>query len=144
MAKTILFEKTKSKVEIVRINYQLNNILNLLSNGEYVITVKKRTSKRSLNQNALMWMWLACIEAETGQDKEDIYGHYCKKFLKREITINGERELVVSGSSKLDTVVMTNFLNKIQADAASEMGIKLPLPSDLAFEEFRNQYEQFI
>jgi hypothetical protein len=35
---------------------------------------------------------------------------------------------------------MTNFLNQIQADAASELGITLPLPEDRFFECF---YQQF-
>ena len=35
---------------------------------------------------------------------------------------------------------MTEFLNKIQADAATELGITLPLPEDRFFEQF---YQQF-
>ena len=144
MAKTVLFEKRNGEIKNkVTVLSSLENIFKLLANGEYILNVKKQASKRSLNQNALMWMWFACIENELGQEKEDIHDHYCKKFLKREIEICGVRELVVSGTKNLTIEAMSNFMNKVQADAASEFGIILPVPEDLAFEEFKNQYKQF-
>ena len=91
-----------------------------------------------------MWMWFACIENETGTDKQDVHDYYCKLFLRREVSVNGKREIVVSGTRNLLTNQMANFLTKIQADAASEFGITLPTPSDLAFEEFQNYYKRFI
>lgn len=143
--KTILINKNKGEImNKERVLTQLENMLKLLVNGNYILNIKKQVNKRTLDQNALMWLWFACIENETGTDKQDIHDYYCKLFLKREVSVNGKRELVVSGTSKLDTVAMTNFLNKIQADAASELGIILPLPSDLSFEEFKNQYNNSI
>lgn len=139
--KTILVSKNKGEIlNKERVLQQLDNMLKLLVNGNYILNIKKQVSKRTLDQNALMWLWFACIENETGTDKHDVHDYYCKLFLKREVSVNGKRELVVSGTSKLDTVAMTHFLNKIQADAASEFGIILPVPADLAFEEFKNQY----
>ena len=40
----------------------------------------------------------------------------------------------------LNTTQMTEFMNKIQADAASELGIMLPIPDDRYFEAFYQQY----
>lgn len=34
-----------------------------LRNGEYTITIKRKTQPRTLNQNALMWKWFQCIGA---------------------------------------------------------------------------------
>ena len=34
-----------------------------LRNGEYTVTIKKKTQPRTLNQNALMWKWFQCIGA---------------------------------------------------------------------------------
>ena len=36
---------------------------------------------------------------------------------------------------------MTDFLNKVKADAASELGIMLPLPADRFYQEFINEYK---
>ena len=142
MSKTILFEKRNGEIQNkVTVLSSLENSFKLLSNGEYILNIKKQSSKRSLNQNALMWMWFTCIESELGQDKEDIHDHYCKKFLKHEIEINGVPEVVVSGTKNLTTDKMSSFMNKVQADAAVEFGIILPIPEDLAFEEFYNQFK---
>ena len=53
----------------------------------------------------------------------------------------GERlEKVYDTTSKLNTKQMSDFMNKVQADAASELGIQLPIPEDRYFEEFYQQY----
>lgn len=117
-------------------------MFNLIANGEYTLEIKKKVKKRTVDQNALMWMWFTCIEDETGTLKQDVHDYYCKMFLRRIIVINGKEETVVRTTSKLNTAEMTVFLNKIQADAASEFGIRLPSPDDLYFNSFTNRYEQ--
>ena len=72
-----------------------------------------------MSQNALMWMWFQCMEAETGTLKQDIHDYYCQKFLARRAVIGGVEKWVTGGTSKLNTAQMTDFLNKVQADAAS-------------------------
>ena len=125
----------------VRMSGELSDLLATLRNGEYVLTIKRKAVKRSLSQNALMWMWYACIEDETGQDRNDIHAHYCYKFLSRPIEWNGSCEIVAGGTSSLTTEQMTDFLNKVQADAATEFGITLPQPEDRAFDVFFERYK---
>jgi len=36
---------------------------------------------------------------------------------------------------------MTNFMDKIKADADTEFGITLPLPEDRYYEQFINEYK---
>ena len=115
-------------------------LFSTLANGSYTITIKKAKEKRSIPQNDLMWMWFTCIERETGTPKDDVYMYYCKKFLCKIIEIGNHREKIYNTSSKLTMEEMTEFLNKIQADAASELGITLPLPEDRFFEQFYNQF----
>ena len=91
-----------------------------------------------------MWLWFSCIQHETGQNINDIHDYYCTKFLKRVVHINGRGSVAVSGTSKLNTAAFTNFLNNVQADAASEFGITLPLPEDLMWEAFKNEYERYL
>ena len=115
-------------------------VFEFLSNGQYVITIKRMPTKRSIAQNDLMWMWLACIERETGTPKDDIYMYYCKKFLMKTICVGGKYERIYTTSSKLNSEEMTMFLNNIQLDAKQELGITLPRPEDRFFEAF---YQQF-
>lgn len=115
-------------------------VFSTLANGTYHITVKRASEKRSIPQNDLMWMWLTCIERETGTQKDDIYMYYCKKFLMKTIQVGSKLERIYNTSSKLNTEQMTDFLNKIQADAKMELGIDLPQPEDRFFEAFYNQF----
>ena len=137
MAKVVTMKKDGERLTF---DQELPYVFSLLSNGAYTITIKKASTKRSVPQNDLMWMWLACIERETGTPKDDVYMYYCKKFLIKTIQIGDRMERIYNTSSKLNTEEMTVFLNKIQADAATELGIRLPLPEDRFFEQFYAQF----
>ena len=137
MAKQIIMTK---KAGHIVFDVEPAYLFSTLQNGTYTITVKKVTEKRSVSQNDLLWMWMKCIENETGTNKDDIYMYYCKKFLMKTMSIGGKMERIYSTSSKLSVVEMTNFLNQIQADAASELGITLPVPQDRFFECFYQEY----
>lgn len=129
--KTIEFEKTGGVV-----NIDLSPVLSTLRNGSYVLTVKRKAEKRSVDQNALMWAWFTCIETETGTPRQDVHDYYCRKFLRKTIMWNGRAEVVAEGTSKQSKDRMTVFLNQVQADAASEFGITLPTPKDEEWEAF--------
>lgn len=122
----------------VRVDTNLDYLFSTLRNGVYTLTIKRASEKRTVAQNDLMWMWFACIENETGTAKEDVYNHYCKKFLSKPDPM-GEG-FINDTSSRLNTKQMTDFMKKIQADAASEYGITLPVPEDRYFEDFYLQY----
>ena len=137
MAKVVTMKKSEGRLTF---DVELPYVFSTLTNGTYHITIKKASEKRSIPQNDLMWMWLACIERETGTPKDDIYMYYCKKFLMKTIKVGERWERIYTTSSKLNMEQMTEFLNKIQADAAQELGISLPQPEDRFFEQF---YQQF-
>lgn len=137
MAKVVTMKKDGERLTF---DQELPYIFSLLANGTYQITIKKASTKRSIPQNDLMWMWLTCIERETGTPKDDVYMYYCKRFLIKTITMGDKQERIYNTSSKLNTKEMTEFLNKIQADAATELGIRLPLPEDRFFEQFYTQF----
>jgi hypothetical protein len=137
MAKTVVMTKKEGRHTF---NQELPYVFSTLANGTYTLTIKRASEKRSISQNDLMWMWFQCISNETGTPRDDIYMYYCKKFLMKTITVGGRMERIYTTSSKLTVVEMTNFLNQIQADAASELGITLPLPADRFFEQFNAQF----
>lgn len=116
-------------------------VFSSLRNGRYIITIAKEKEPRSLDQNALMWLWFTCIESETGTPRQDVHDYYCMRFLRREIVWNGSQRTIIEGTSKLTKDRMTTFLNEVQADAATEFGISLPNPDDRFFEEFYNTYK---
>ena len=115
-------------------------LCSLLRNSVYTLSIKRKTEPRTVSQNALMWMWFKCMEENTGTEKNDWHDYYCAKFLQREISIGGKRFTVIGGTSTLNTVQMSNFMDKIQADAATEWEITLPLPADRYYQEFINHY----
>lgn len=137
---TITVEKRDGRV---RCSTDLLSVLMGLKDGKYKIIVKQSRERRSVEQNALMWMWFAELEREFGQPKEDFYLYYCKKFLMRHIRLAcGKETNVYDTSSSLDTKQMSEFLTKIQADAATEFGVALPTPADKYFEEFYQKHIQ--
>jgi len=142
--KTVII--TKQAGEIRNRDYvygRIESIFNTIQNGKHVLTIKKDVQKRTISQNSLMWLFFTCIEHETGTEKGEVHDYYCTKFLQHSVTINGKQKIVVSGTSKLNTAQFTDFLNKVQSDAAIEFGIKLPTPDDLEFEDFREEYEKY-
>ena len=137
MAKTVLMTKNDGRLTF---DVELPYVFSLLANGKYTITIKRASEKRSIPQNDLMWMWLTCIERETGTPKEDVYMYYCKKFLMKTIQVGNKMERIYNTSSKLNQEQMSEFLTKIQVDAATELGITLPKPEDRFFENFYSQF----
>lgn len=112
-----------------------------LSNGVYTLKIVRKTKPRTIPQNSLMWMWFKCMEEQTGQPKEDWHDYYVAKFLSRQVMIGNNLVWVPGRSSTLNSLQMTNFLNKVQADAATEWGITLPLPADRFFADFVDEYQ---
>lgn len=119
---------------------QIAEAMASVRNGEYVVSIRRNTERRTISQNALMWMWFACIEDETGTHAIDIHDFYCKKFLSRRVLYDEREAEVYCGTSRLSKESMTAFLNNVQADAAAELGITLPTPEDRAFERFFERY----
>lgn len=125
----------------VNISKSFEFMCSQLRNGRYRLKIERYTEPRTLNQNALMWLWFTCIEQETGTDKQDVHDYYCNLYLRRTAYIKGKETVIAGSTSKLNTVQMTDFMNKIQADASAELGIVLPLPADRFYQEFINEYQ---
>jgi hypothetical protein len=137
MAKTVIMKKQDGRLTF---DQELPYLFSTLANGTYSITVKKVQEKRSIAQNDLMWMWMTCIQNETDTPKDEVYMYYCKKFLMRTVKVGEKMERIYMTTSKLNTEQMTEFLNKVQADALSELGIRLPTPQDKFWEAFYQDY----
>lgn len=136
--KSVIMEKRDGKVSL---DTDLEFLFSTLRNGRYVISIKRASERRTIAQNDLMWSWFSCIEEETGTAKNDVYMYYCKKFLCKVVSVGKRMEKIYQTSSMLNTAQMADFLKKIQADAATELGITLPIPEDRYFEDFYNKFK---
>lgn len=141
MSNTITIIKDNGEVRALQTIHNWVDIrCSLARNGEYVMKFCKASKPRTLNQNRLMWMWFNCISKETGTPEQDIHDYYCSLFLRKRVDFKDRMQEIVIGTKGLDTAQFTEFMDKIKADAASELGIVLPLPSDLAYAEFEQMY----
>lgn len=138
MSQTAILVKENGEVKLEK---SFDFMCSQLRNGRYKVTIERYTEPRTISQNALMWLWFTCIEQETGTDKLDVHDYYCNLFLRRTAVINGKETVIAGSTSRLNTLQMTDFLNKVKADAATELGISLPLPDDLYYQEFIDEYK---
>ncbi len=113
----------------------------LPDNKCYEIIVKQHRERRTLPQNSLFHLWCKCIEDETGQDAESVKRVTKEMFLGyNEVDVFGRKSYELTSTTKLNTLQMSQFMNKVQAWASSDLGIVLPIPEDLYFTHFVEQY----
>lgn len=94
--------------------------------GDIQVLIGKRQKQRSLNANALYWLWLTVIEGETGQDKDELHDFFKTKFLKTTKQVFGKVYEVVQSSALLDTIDFMAYMDKVRQFALSELNISLP------------------
>ena len=59
MAQTVTLRKEAGRLIFDK---ELPYVFSLLKNGTYIIEIKQASTRRTISQNALMWMWFACVE----------------------------------------------------------------------------------
>jgi len=110
----------------------------------YDYNTVQRNFKRTLRQNNLLWLWLGCIEDNTGNKAHDLYDYYIDRFAPRKIIMAfGEQRVKIITTSKMDEQQMSYFLKQIDEDKSTE-DIKLPYPKDKHFESFYEKYKNFM
>ena len=133
----MIFEKNQ-KIEAIKF---IDNLFAQDKRVTIVITKEKRT----LDQNRLYWLWLSCIAKETGNDKDDLHEYFIYKYLNPELIQVFEKMIYKRlSTTQLDTKQFTEYLNKIQIFANTELAIELPNPEDKKFEEFYEYYKNYI
>ena len=135
----MVFRVVNEQTKAVAISY----IQKLQEGKQYNISISLKREKRSIQQNRLYHLWLNCISAETGNEVEDLHDYFKGRFLARRVVVFGEERNAAISTTKLNTAEFTAFLDKVQQFAANE-GIILPNPEDLYFEQFYQQYKDFI
>ena len=103
---------------------------------EYRIVISEKKMKRSLSQNALYWLFLTCIEFETGNDRYDLHDEFKERYLEPKKVIVLGKEKNKYSTADLNTTQFKYYLDHIQQFAATELSITLPDPEDKYWEDF--------
>jgi len=106
----------------------------------YTVEIRQRKGRRTLDQNALLWLWLTCISHETGNDKDALHEYFKQKFLQPEVVKIGDEEINHYSTRKLTTAQFKYYLDSIQVFASSELAITLPDPDDKIWDSFYEFY----
>lgn len=111
----------------------------------YRVEITLKRENRTVSQNRLYWLYLACLEDETGMEKECLHDYFKQKYLTIEdVEIGNITIKKTISTTKLNTSQFSEYTNKIAAFASAELGIILPNPEDLAFEQFCEYYKNRI
>ncbi len=115
--------------------------LDKLPDKKYEISINLQREKRSVSQNALYWLWIACICEDTGNSKEMVHRELRMKFLPH---FSGKLGIEPTSTTTLDTLQMKKYLDEVNLWAAEYLGIVLPDPEDKYWAEFYDKYKHLI
>ncbi len=112
----------------------------------YTVEIKLKRKRRSTNQNRTYWLWLTCIMDETGEHKDRLHEFFKQHFLgvDEHWAFDKYQVVIPRSTAGLDTKQMTDYLERVQQFASSELGIVLPNPEDLQWAEFEEYYSKYI
>lgn len=114
----------------------------LPDNGKQLdVSIVLHRERRSLDANALYFAWVGLIASETGNSKDDIHEALKEMFLGySEKVVLGVVQKQVTSSATLDTKRFSEYMNEVEAWAATEINCILPRPEDRFYEDFMKQY----
>ena len=115
--------------------------INLLTNGEYIVTINRIKSHRTIPQNKLYRLWLKLIAEETGHTENELHAYFKAVFLEKQYKVVFNEQVDIKASTTiLSTKEFTTFLDKIYLFAIEEVKMILPKPDDICFNEFYTNY----
>lgn len=126
--KTVL--TIRNRESIVMLVHRLSTMLNAWDGQKPMqVIISEVKEKRSLDQNALYWMWMDIIANYTGDSKEAVHQDMGFHFLPRVISKQTGNSYPIS-TTKLNAKEMHDYMEKVKA-LAGTMGINLPEPDDI-------------
>ena len=108
--------------------------LETLIKKETIIDITEKKPIRTIKQNSYLWLILSYWGTQTGYTKDEaetIYKHLNKDIYYREKEIAGVETIYIRHTYELDTLEMTQTIDKFR-DWAAMNGIYIPTPDDLA------------
>jgi len=93
---------------------------------EWRIDIRRHVGRRSLSQNKLYFAVLTEMANETGHTKDEMHDAMKTKFLPQQVvSVAGEDVYIPASSAKLDKMAFAEYVDKVIAFAASELGIQV-------------------
>lgn len=123
---------------------QAHSFIDEIFDKEKRVKIEQAKEKRSIDQNSLMWLWIACISQETGNSTAMLHTEFKEMFLPfKTVILFGKEKREYTSTTELDTLQFKKYLDSIQL-FASENGITLPNPEDKYFEQFKETYKDYL
>lgn len=123
---------------IAKINLAPHNLFNWFRD-------EFKSNVRSTQANKLYWVWMQCLEDETGQSRDDYHDYFKDKFIGVELKeVNGRKIIKEPSTKGMLQRPFNDYMKKVQAEAATEFSTKLPLPEDLGYEQFIAHYKDYF
>ena len=124
---------------IQKINHSANNLFEWFREKLY-------QPVRSTKANALYWLWMKCLEDETGQSRYDYHEYFKYQFIgirvKKDIKGN---DIIKEPSTKgMLSKPFNEYMRKVQAEALTEFNTTVPLPEDEGYQQFLEHYKDYI
>jgi len=102
--------------------------------------IKRKVVRRSISQNSLYWMWLTCIQEETGNDRNDLHEYFKNTYINPTRAEIFNEIVRIQSTKNLTTTQFKEYLDVIQVKMSQE-GIILPNPDDLIWDSFYDHYK---
>jgi hypothetical protein len=132
-----------------------------LAKRSYAVTITPIYKNRSLNQNSLMWLWIAVISADSGIPSKALHEKFKKMFIRfQDQEPENEMHARIERDQKLTTIMGIQFeeeptttaLNTVNFKkymdlihkVADDFNIQLPNPDDKNMDEIVAYYQQYI
>lgn len=104
------------------------------------IEIKAYRKKKSISQNAFIWLLCAHIGHETGNSKEDIYRHLIDEYAPlKTIYLDGKEIYVKLTLSDFDKNQAMEFINQIITNFSE---YDLPNPDDIKCSQMYEYYKE--
>jgi len=96
------------------------------------VVIQPHRSRRTLEQNAKLHALLLLIADHTGDDLESVKLAMKARFLAPRAIVelpDGSKAAVYPSTATMNTAELAEFIQRIEAFAATELGIRLPAPA---------------
>ena len=118
---------------IFKLPYQKEKAISYIEriDKDMLCEIRKDKRNRSTVQNAYYWFLLTMLETDTGNDKDDLHDYFKQRFLISHSSLSFISDFQFTKSTtKLTTLEMEDYLEKIRVFASRELGCFLPLPGE--------------
>jgi len=93
--------------------------------GGVMVSVENIKSRRTLAQNALMWVWNHAIAKHFNSHPDDVHAALKTIFLPLDIELFGEKITIVNTTQGLSVEAFTEYLRKMEL-FMMERGVPIP------------------